>query len=50
MYNAYVIKVEKLRPHTNADKLQILTVFGTDTCVDLNVSIGDIGVYFPTDG
>ena len=50
MYNAYVIKVEKLRPHTNADKLQILTIFGTDTCVDLNVSIGDIGVYLPTDG
>ena len=50
MYNGYIVKVEHLRPHTNADKLQILTVFGLDTCVDLNVSIGDIGLYLPTDG
>lgn len=50
MYCGYVIKVEHLRPHPNADRMQLLTVFGTDTCVDLNVKIGDIGVYFPTDG
>ena len=45
----YVIKVEKLRPHTNADKLQILEVFGTSTVVGLDTKIGDIGIYFPTD-
>lgn len=45
----YVIKIEKLRPHTNADKLQILEVFGTSTVVGLNTKIGDIGIYFPTD-
>ena len=45
----YVVKVEKLRPHTNADRLQVATFFGNDTCVGLDVKIGDIGVYFPTD-
>ena len=45
----YVGKVEKLRPHTNADRLQVATFFGNDTCVGLDVKIGDIGVYFPTD-
>lgn len=45
----YVVKVEKLRPHSNADRLQIATFFGNDTCVDLNVVEGEIGVYFPSD-
>ena len=45
----YVVEVQKLRPHTNADKMQIATFFGNDTCIDLNTKIGDIGIYFPTD-
>ena len=45
----YVVKVEKLRPHTNADRLLIATFFGNDTCVSLDVHEGDIGIYFPTD-
>lgn len=45
----YVVKVEKLRPHTNADRLQVATFFGNDTCIGLDVKAGDIGVYFPTD-
>ena len=45
----YVIKVETLRPHPNANKLQLLDVFGTTTTVDLNVAAGDLGVYFPCD-
>ena len=49
MHCGYVVKVEKLRPHTNADRLQIATFFGNDTVVDLNTKVGDIGVYFPTD-
>lgn len=50
MYKGYVIKVENLRPHPNADKLQLLDVFGTTTCVSLDVKVGDLGIYFPTDG
>ena len=49
MHCGFVVKVEKLRPHTNADRLQIATFFGSDTTVDLSVKIGDIGVYFPVD-
>lgn len=45
----YIIGVKNLRPHNNADRLQILEIFGTETCVSLNVKNGDIGVYFPTD-
>lgn len=49
-YKAYVVKVKELRPHSNADRLQIATFFGNDTCVSLDVKIGDLGVYFPSDG
>lgn len=45
----YVVKIEHLRPHTNADRLQIATIFGNDVVVDLNVAVGDIGVYFSSD-
>jgi hypothetical protein len=49
MHCGYVVKVEKLRPHGNADRLQIATFFGNDTCVGLDVKIGDKRIYFPTD-
>ena len=45
----YVVRVEKLRPHSNADRLQIATFFGNDTCVGLNVVEGEVGIYFPSD-
>ena len=45
----YVVEVTKLRPHENADKLQITEFFGNSTVVDLKVKVGDIGIYFPTD-
>lgn len=49
-YCGYVVKVEHLRPHTNADRLQIATFFGNDTIVSLDTHVGDIGIYFPVDG
>jgi len=45
----YVVRVEKLRPHSNADRLQIATFFGNDTCVGLDVVEGIKGIYFPSD-
>lgn len=45
----YVIEVKNLRKHPNADRLQLLDVFGTTTTVSLDVKVGDIGIYFPTD-
>ena len=49
-YYAYVVEVKELRKHTNADRLQIATFFGNDTIVDMNVHVGDKGIYFPVDG
>jgi hypothetical protein len=49
MHCGYVVKVEHLRKHENADRLQIATFFGNDTVVSLETKIGDIGVYFPSD-
>ena len=45
----YIIEIKNLRPHNKADRLQILEIFRTETCVGLEVKKGDIGVYFPTD-
>ena len=50
MYSAYIVKIEHLKPHPNADRLQVATIFGEDTCVGLDVKIGDLGIYFPVDG
>lgn len=49
-YCGYVVKIEHLRPHTNADRLQIATVFGNDVVVGLDVQVGQMMIYFPTDG
>ena len=45
----YIVQVKELRPHTNADRLQILRVFEEDVIVGLDTHVGDIGVYFPCD-
>jgi RNA ligase (TIGR02306 family) len=49
-YCGYIVKIQNLRPHTNADRLQIATVFGNDVVVGLDAQIGQLMVYFPTDG
>ena len=45
----YIVKIEELHPHSNADRLQIAKIFGASVIVDLNTQIGDIGIYFPID-
>ena len=45
----FIVEVKELRPHTNADRLQIATFFREDVCVGLDVAVGDIGVFFPCD-
>ncbi len=49
MHCGYVVKVEQLRKHENADRLQIATFFGNDTVVSLETHLGDVGIYFPSD-
>lgn len=46
---AYIVKINELRKHSNADRLQIATIFSNNVIVDLNTQIGDIGIYFPID-
>lgn len=50
MYSAYICKIKNVRPHPNADRLQLGECFGNTVCVDLSVTEGFLGVYFPTDG
>ena len=45
----YVVQINELHPHSNADRLQIATIFGASVIVDLSVKLGDLGVYFPID-
>ena len=45
----YVVKINELNPHSNADRLQIATIFGASVIVGLDVKMGDLGVYFPID-
>ena len=49
-YSGYIAKLQDLRPHPNADRLQLGTVFGNQVIVSLDYKEGDTGVYFPTDG
>ena len=49
-YCGYITTIKELKKHSNADRLQIATVFGNDVIVNLDYNIGDKVVYFPTDG
>lgn len=49
MHNGFIVEIKELRPHTNADKLQLATFFGETVIVGLDTKIGDIGIYFPCD-
>ncbi len=49
-YYAIVTKLKDVRPHPNADRLQLATVFGNTICVDLSYKEDQLGIYFPTGG
>ena len=50
MYCAYITTLKGLRKHSNADRLQCATVFGSNVIVDLSYKEGMRVIYFPTDG
>lgn len=50
MYKAYVTELKNVRPHSNADRLQLADCFGNTVCIDLSFKEGDVGVYFPEGG
>lgn len=45
----FVVEIKELRKHSNADRLQVATIFGNSVIVDMNTHVGDTGVYFPVD-
>ena len=49
-YYAIVTKLKDVRPHPNADRLQLATVFGNTICLDLSYVEDQLGIYFPTGG
>ena len=49
-YCGYITTIKEMRKHSNADRLQIATVFGNDVIVNLDYNVGDKICYFPTDG
>lgn len=51
MYQAYITTIKNLRPHPNADRLDLGECFGNTVCVSRwEYAEGDLVVYFPTDG
>lgn len=50
MYKAIVVKLKNVRPHPNADRVQLATCVGNQVVVGLDNKEGDFGVYFASDG
>ena len=50
MYKAYITALTNVRPHPNADRLQLADVFGNTVCVSLDYYDGQVGLYLPSDG
>ena len=51
MYQAYITTIKNLRPHPNADRLDLGECFGNTVCVGHgDFAEGDLVVYFPVDG
>ena len=49
MHEGYITTIKELHKHSNADRLQCATIFGSNVIVGLDTKIGDLGVYFPVD-
>ena len=49
-YTAFITRIKSLRPHPNADRLQMGECFGNTVIVSLEYGDNQLGVYFPSDG
>jgi len=49
-YKAYIAPLTHVRLHSNADKIQLATVLGSQVIISLDHIEGELGVYFPPDG
>lgn len=50
MYCGYIVELQNLRKHSNADKLQCVEIFGNNVIVDMSYYNGQKAVFFPVDG
>ena len=50
MYCAYITTIKQIRKHSNADRLQCATIFGSNVIVDMSYKEGMKVIYFPVDG
>ena len=46
MYCAYITTIKEIRKHSNADRLQCATIFGSNVIVDMSYKEGMKVVYF----
>lgn len=49
-YVGYITTLKNVRPHGNADRLQLGDCFGNTVCVNLDYYEGQVGLYLPVDG
>ena len=49
-YTAFITRIKNMRPHPNADRLQMGECFGNTVIVSLEYEDNQLGVYFPSDG
>ena len=50
MYNAYITKIQNIRPHPNADRLNIGECFGNTVVIGKDYTEETPYIYFPVDG
>ena len=50
MYNAYITKIQNIRPHPNADRLNIGECFGNTVVIGKDYDEESLYIYFPVDG
>jgi len=49
-YKAKLTKLSDLKPHPNADRVQLAICYGNQIVIGLDYKEGDIGIYFDSDG
>lgn len=49
-YTAFITRLKNVRPHPNADRLQMGECFGNTVIVSMEYEDNQLGVYFPSDG
>lgn len=48
-HKAVVVRLGNIRPHSNADRLKLTTIFGNQIIIGLDNNEGDLGLYFNCD-